>query len=120
MPGKYFSDVGDMIRTMSCTVDENSREWELIDVRPEFYNAIVDGYLHGMGAEFTAAEIENIHKSGLLMTYMQTIRFLTDFLNGDVYYRTTYPEQNLNRALNQLILLEKLEQYLSQMGTRME
>lgn len=120
MPGKYFSDVGDMIRTMACTVDENSREWELIDVRPEFYNAIVEGYLHGMGAEFTAAEIENIHKSGLLMTYMQTIRFLTDFLNGDVYYRTTYPEQNLNRALNQLILLEKLEQYISQMKTRMQ
>jgi aminoglycoside phosphotransferase (APT) family kinase protein len=116
MPGKYFSDLGDMIRTMACTVDENSREWELIDVRPEFYNAIVEGYLHGIGSELTQAEKENIHKSGLLMTYMQTARFLTDFLNGDVYYRTTYPEQNLNRALNQLILLEKMEAFLGIKG----
>ena len=112
MPGKYFSDLGDMIRTMACTVDENSREWEIIDVRPEFYDAIVSGYLQGIDTELTEAEKADIHKSGLLMTYMQTLRFLTDFLQGDVYYRTTYPEQNLNRALNQLILLEKLEEFL--------
>ena len=113
MPGKYFSDLGDMIRTMACTVDENSREWEIIDVRPEFYDAIVSGYLQGIGTELTEAEKATIHKSGLLMTYMQTLRFLTDFLQGDIYYRTTYPEQNLNRALNQLILLEKLEEFLA-------
>jgi hypothetical protein len=93
-------------------VDENSREWEIIDVRPEFYDAIVSGYLQGIDTELTEAEKADIHKSGLLMTYMQTLRFLTDFLQGDVYYRTTYPEQNLNRALNQLILLEKLEEFL--------
>ncbi|HYC29324.1 MAG TPA: phosphotransferase, partial [Chitinophagaceae bacterium] len=113
MPGKYFSDLGDMLRTMACTVDENSREWEHIDIRPEFYNAIVEGYLQGIGNELTEAERTNIHKSGLLMTFMQTLRFLTDFLQGDTYYKTTYPEQNLNRALNQLILLEKLEALLA-------
>jgi Ser/Thr protein kinase RdoA (MazF antagonist) len=112
MPGKYFSDVGDMIRTMACTVDENSREWESINIIPEYYTAIVQGYLDGMGDELTIDEKENIHKSGLLMTYMQTLRFVTDFLQGDIYYRTTYPEQNLNRALNQLVLLEKLEDFL--------
>ncbi|HEY0680287.1 MAG TPA: aminoglycoside phosphotransferase family protein [Chitinophagaceae bacterium] len=112
MPGKYFSDLGDMIRTMACTVDENSREWEKIDIKPEFYEAIVNGYLDGIGKELTTEETANIHKSGLLMVYMQTIRFVTDFLNGDIYYQTTYPEQNLNRALNQLILLEKLEEFL--------
>jgi hypothetical protein len=48
-----------------------------------------------------------------MMIYMQALRFITDFLEGDRYYRTIYPEQNLNRALNQLILLEKLEEYLS-------
>jgi hypothetical protein len=116
MPGKYFSDLGDMIRTMACTVDENSRDWEHIDVRPEFYEAIVDGYLHGIGNELMEAERENIHKSGLLMTYMQTLRFVTDFLQGDTYYKTTYPEQNLNRALNQLVLLEKLEDFLAEKG----
>jgi Ser/Thr protein kinase RdoA (MazF antagonist) len=114
MPGKYFSDLGDMIRTMACTVDENSREWEMIDIRPEFYHAIVKGYLDGIGDEFTAEEKANIHQSGLLLTFMQTLRFVTDFLQGDVYYKTTYPEQNLNRALNQLVLLEKLEDFLKE------
>lgn len=113
MPGKYFSDLGDMIRTMACTVDENSREWEQIDIRPDFYDAIVHGYLDGIGNELTDEEQNNIHKSGLIMTYMQTLRFVTDFLMNDSYYRTTYPEQNLNRALNQLVLLEKLEDFLT-------
>lgn len=112
MPGKYFSDLGDMIRTMACTVDENSRAWEQIDIKPEFYNAIVEGYVQGIGNELTEAEREHIHMSGLLMTFMQTLRFLTDFLQGDIYYRVAEPEHNLNRALNQLILLEKLEEYL--------
>jgi len=113
MPGKYFSDLGDMIRTMACTVDENSREWEHIDTKPEFYDAIVDGYLDGIGNELSSEEKAHIHKSGLIMTYMQTLRFVTDFLQGDAYYKTTYPEQNLNRALNQLILLEKMEDFLA-------
>ncbi|HYE53219.1 MAG TPA: aminoglycoside phosphotransferase family protein [Chitinophagaceae bacterium] len=114
MPGKYFSDLGDMIRTMACTVDENSREWEIIDIRSDFYDAIVQGYLDGIGNELTPEEKINLHQSGLLMIFMQTLRFVTDFLQGDVYYRTSYPEQNLNRALNQLILLEKLEFFLAQ------
>jgi len=112
MPGKYFSDLGDMIRTMACTESEESRNWEKIDVREDFYHAIVDGYLKGAANLLTTTEVENIHMSGILMTYMQSIRFITDFLNNDRYYKTTYHEQNLNRALNQLILLEKLEEFL--------
>lgn len=111
MPGKYFSDIGDMVRTMACTEEENSTAWELIDVKPDYYNAIVNGYMEGMGADLTAAEKQHIHQPGLLLTYMQCIRFVTDFLNNDIYYKTIYPEQNLNRALNQLILLEKLEAF---------
>ena len=112
MPGKYFSDIGDMIRTMACTEEENSTAWEVIDVKPDYYKAIMDGYMEGMGDTLTAAEKKNIHQSGLLLTYMQCLRFVTDFLNNDIYYKTTYPEQNLNRALNQLILLEKLEEFI--------
>ena len=110
MPGKFFSDVGDMIRTMACTEGEESRNWETIDIKPEFYDAIIKGYLNGMGDVFSAEEKEHIHFSGLMMIYMQALRFITDFLESDKYYKTTYPEQNLNRALNQLILLEKLEE----------
>jgi hypothetical protein len=112
MPGKYFSDLGDMIRTMICTVDENSSDWEAIEIRATFYKAILEGYLKGIGNIFSTEEIKNIHYSGLILIYMQSMRFVTDFLQSDIYYKINYPEQNLNRALNQLILLEKLEEFL--------
>jgi Ser/Thr protein kinase RdoA (MazF antagonist) len=109
MPGYYFSDIGDLIRSMAGTVDENSTQWEAIDIRKDFYEAIIEGYLEGMGNAFTPAERDHIHYAGLMLLYMQCLRFLTDFLNNDIYYITTYPEQNLNRALNQMLMLEKLE-----------
>jgi thiamine kinase-like enzyme len=113
MPGYFFSDLGDMIRTMACTRDENSTEWEQIGIKKQYYNAIMKGYLEGMGNLFTADEKAHIHQSGLLITYMQSLRFLSDFLNNDIYYKITYKEQNLHRAFNQYILLEKLEEYLA-------
>lgn len=112
MPGRFFSDLGDMIRSMSCSVDENSLCWEEIHIIPDFYQSIIRGYLEGVGDIFSNAEKQHIHWAGLIMIYMQGIRFLADFLNGDIYYKIEYPEQNLNRALNQLILLEKLETFL--------
>jgi hypothetical protein len=112
MPGKFFSDLGDMIRSMACTVDENSTNWEEIDIRPSFYKAILNGYLEGIGNIFAAEEKRNIHYSGLILIYMQSLRFITDYLNNDIYYKINYTEQNLSRAMNQLILLEKLEIFL--------
>ncbi len=112
MPGKFVSDLGDMIRTMACSEDEDSTNWEGIRIRAPFYHAILKGYLEGIGPILTQEEKKNIHYSGLLLVYMQALRFLSDFLQGDKYYKTTYPEQNLNRARNQLTLLEKLERFL--------
>jgi thiamine kinase-like enzyme len=113
MPGYYFSDLGDMIRSIACTVDENSTRWEDIGIEKKYYNAIVSSYLEAMKGELTREEQYHIHHSGLILTYMQALRFVTDFLNNDTYYKTSYPEQNLNRALNQLILLEKIEGFLT-------
>ena len=62
----------------------------------------------------TDSEKKFIHYSGLLITYMQALRFLSDYLNGDMYYRTTYTEQNFHRAMNQLTLLQRLEEFLSE------
>ena len=61
---------------------------------------------------FTEAEKKYIHYSGLLIIYMQALRFLTDYLNGDIYYQISYKEENLNKAKNQLILLQQLEEFL--------
>ncbi len=114
MPGLFFSDLGDMIRSMAGTTDENSTRWEDIAIRKDYYEAIVNGYLAGIDNSLTNAEKKHIHYSGILMLFMQCLRFTTDFLNNDIYYQTSYPEQNLNRALNQLIMLEKLEEFVSE------
>ena len=113
MPGYFFSDLGDMIRSMVCSLDENSTDFDQLCVRKDFYDAIISGYLKGMKNELTASEKKYIHYSGILLLYMQALRFLTDYLAGDIYYRITYPEQNFDRAKNQLILLQRLEEFLS-------
>jgi hypothetical protein len=112
MPGYFFSDLGDIIRSMACGYDENSIEYENISIRKKFYDAIIEGYLSVMEKQLTESEIKYIHYSGLIMIYMQALRFLTDYLNGDIYYRIEYAEQNLNQAKNQFILLKKLEEFL--------
>ena len=117
MPGRFYSDIGDMVRTMACSREENSTEWENIDIVPDYYHAIIDGYIDGSGNTLTRTEKAHLHYAGQMLIYMQCLRFVTDFLNNDIYYKTIYPEQNLNRALNQLILLEKLETFLEELGT---
>lgn len=112
MPGYFFSDLGDMIRTMVCPADENSKDQHDIIIRKDYYEAVLDGYLSVLGKEFTGGETRYIHYAGLLMTYMQALRFLTDYIGGEKYYRTSYPGQNLDRARNQLLLLERLEEFL--------
>ena len=67
-----------------------------------------------MGDMFTTKENSFLHHSGLIMIYMQGIRFLTDYLANDVYYKTEYPEQNFDRASNQFSLFESLEIFLQE------
>jgi len=113
MPGYFFSDLGDMIRSMAPTEDEHSTDWNAIDVKKNLYEAILKGYTAGMEGELTTEENRHLHSAGLLLTYMQALRFLADYLNNDIYYQTTHPEENYDRAYNQLILLQKLEDMLN-------
>lgn len=112
MPGYFFSDLGDMIRSMVASQDEKDKELDKLYVRKEFYEAILDGYLSILENQLTEAEKKYIHFAGLAMICMQALRFLTDYLDGDIYYRIEYPEQNYDRAKNQLALLQKLEEFL--------
>lgn len=109
MPGYFISDFGDMIRTYVSPANEEESDLEKISVRREVFDAIVKGYLEFMGDELTETEKEHIHYSGLFMTYMQALRFLTDHLNNDVYYGAQYEGHNRMRALNQIRLLRELE-----------
>lgn len=108
MPGYFISDVGDMMRTYLSPVSEEESDVEKIVLRNEFYNAIAEGYLSEMKDELTIQEKDSFLFAGRYMTYMQALRFLTDYLNDDVYYGAGYKGHNLVRATNQLVLLEKL------------
>lgn len=108
MPGKIISDLGDMVRTYVSPVPEESVEFEKVVMRQEFYQALVEGYLSEMKDVLTETEKSAIFYSGLFLVYMQGIRFLADYLNGDVYYPIKYPEHNLDRAKNQMVLLRDL------------
>lgn len=112
MPGYFFSDIGDMIRSIACNLDEASTEFDKLEIRKDHYRSIVEGYSSIMNEYFTEAEKKYIHYSGIIMIYMQALRFITDYLNGDIYYRIIYPGQNFDRAMNQLTLLKRLEEFL--------
>lgn len=110
MPGYFISDVGDMMRTYLSPVSEEETDFSKIEIREDYFKAIADGYLSEMNGELTAAEKKAFVYAGKFMIYMQSLRFLTDYLNNDVYYGAKYAEHNLNRAGNQIHLLQKLIQ----------
>jgi Ser/Thr protein kinase RdoA (MazF antagonist) len=108
MPGYFISDVGDMMRTYLSPVSEEENDFNKIEVRDEFYKAIVHGYYSEMKDELTATEKKYFFYAAKFMIYMQALRFLTDYFNSDTYYGAKYPSQNLIRATNQTILLQRL------------
>lgn len=108
MPGYFISDVGDMMRTYLSPVSEEETDFNKIEVRSDFYKAIVQGYFDEMKDELTSVEKEHFFYAGTFMIYMQSIRFLTNYINDDKYYEAKYPEHNLVRAQNQAVLLQRL------------
>lgn len=105
MPGYYLSDVGDMMRTYLSPANEEETDLSKIHIRENFFRAIYKGYMSEMGSILTETEKQHFIFSGELMIYMQGLRFLTDFLNNDIYYGAKYPDHNLTRAKNQFKLL---------------
>jgi thiamine kinase-like enzyme len=112
--GYFFSDLGDMIRSMACSASEHATDFSALHIQPAFYEALLVGYQAALNEELTPDEKKYIHMSGLMMIYMQALRYMTDYLNGDVYYRISHPEQNVERTRNQLALLNSLEHYLKE------
>jgi len=108
MPGYFISDVGDMLRTYLSPVSEEEKDFSKIQIREEYFQAIVDGYLSEMKDELTPEEKKYFVYAGKFMIYMQAIRFLTDYINDDIYYGSKYEGHNLIRCNNQLELLKQL------------
>ncbi|MBK8846246.1 MAG: phosphotransferase [Bacteroidetes bacterium] len=108
MPGYFISDLGDMLRTMLCIGDENCNDKKQLLIRNDFYHAIIRGYKNGMDGIWSSLEDRYVDYAGQFMTYMQALRFLTDYLNQDIYYKINYETHNLDRAKNQIYFLNQL------------
>jgi Ser/Thr protein kinase RdoA (MazF antagonist) len=108
MPGYFISDVGDMMRTYLSPVSEEEKNFDKISIREDYFQAIAKGYLQEMRSELNPVEIQHFVYSGMFMIYMQALRFLTDYLENDKYYGSSYEGHNYIRAKNQIILLERL------------
>jgi hypothetical protein len=107
MPGYYISDVGDMLRTYICPVSEEEKEFSKIIIREEYFRETVNGYLSEMHSRLSEPEKQYFVYSGKFAIYMQALRFLTDYLNNDIYYSIHYEDHNLVRANNQIELLKR-------------
>lgn len=108
MPGYFISDVGDMMRTYLSPVSEDEKDFTKIEIREDFYAAVVQGYFDEMKEVLTETEQKYFFYAGTFIIYMQALRFLTDYINNDIYYGSSYPGHNLVRAGNQTVLLQKL------------
>ncbi len=106
MPGTVLSDFGDMVRTFAP--DRYEDDFGEVEIRPMVLQALEEGFLEGMGSTLSPAEQQHLHLGARWIVAEQALRFLTDYLNGDIYYKIRYPEHNLVRARNQLSLLARL------------
>ena len=108
MPGSALYDFGDMVRTSTAAAAEDEKDLSKVYSKKEYFEALVRGYLAN-AAFLTEAERANMALSGRIITLTIGIRFLTDYLKGDVYFHTAYPEHNLVRCRTQLRMVESME-----------
>jgi hypothetical protein len=111
MPTARFWDVGDLLRSASTRGAEDDPDPLANAVDPALFHAIVDGYRDAVEPVVASGSVEDaaLEVAGQLITYEQALRFLTDYLRGDVYYRTTRAGQNLDRTRAQLALLTSMQ-----------
>lgn len=110
MPGISLYDFGDAIRSGATHALEDEKDLDKVYVDLEFFEAFTKGFLEGTNSSLTEKEIEMLPMGAKVITLEQAIRFLTDYLDGDVYYKTSYSNQNLDRTRTQLKLVKDIEE----------
>lgn len=115
MPGSALFDFGDAIRSGANTAAEDEKDLNLVSMNIEIFEAYAEGYLESTIGLLTKTEIDLLAFSARFITFVIGLRFLTDYIDGDPYYRTQYPEHNLVRAKVQFKLVESMEQQFDQM-----
>ena len=108
MPGYIAYDFGDAIRSLVNTAEEDEPNLDKIDVNMPLFKAYTDGYLKEATHFLSENEIKSLYYAIFLFPYMQGVRFLTDYLQGDTYYKIAYPTHNLVRTKSQFQLFKKL------------
>lgn len=112
MPGIVQYDFGDSIRTICSMATEDETDLNRVAFNKEFYQAYHQAFTKELKGILSQKEIELLPLAPPTITFIMGLRFLTDYLNGDVYYKTKYAEHNLDRAANQLTLVKRMEEVL--------
>ncbi len=115
MPGLSLYDFGDSIRFGANTAAEDEKDISKVSLSLENFKAYTLGYLTTAGESLTKNEIEQLAFSSKLMTLECGMRFLGDFINGDTYFKTEYPEHNLVRCRTQFTLVADIEKKMDEM-----
>ncbi len=115
MPGLSLYDFGDMVRSGTNAAEEDEIDLSKVGMRFDMYEAFHKGFMSTAGGFLTPAEREMMPFSGKLITLEIGIRFLADYLNGDIYFRTRRPHHNLDRARNQFKMVESIESQYERM-----
>jgi len=113
MPGYIAYDFGDAIRTIINKAAEDEADLDKIQLNMPLFEAYTRGYLETAHRFLYPMEIKSLVDGVLLLPYMQMVRFLTDYLNGDTYYKIGHHEHNLQRTRAQMRLVSEIEQHES-------
>lgn len=111
MPSFIFSDYGDFLRSAANTGAEDDKDLDRVNFNMDIFQAFTKGYLESAKSFLLPVEIENLPYAAALFPYMQCVRFLADYINGDTYYKIQYPEHNLVRTKAQFKLLQSVEEH---------
>lgn len=115
MPGLALYDFGDSIRFGANTCDEDEADTDKVKIDLDYFKAYAEGFLSQAGESLNQCEIDNLAFSAKLMTLECGMRFLTDYLNGDTYFKTSYDNHNLVRAKSQFALVRDMEKNMDKM-----
>lgn len=110
MPGYVAYDFGDAIRTIINTAAEDEADLSKIDLNIPLFEAYTRGYLEQAGKFLTPVEVDSLFMGVLMLPFIQAVRFLTDHINGDIYFKIHHAGHNLQRAKAQIQLIRKLEE----------
>lgn len=115
MPGFVAYDFGDMMRTGTCFAEEDETDLSKVVIDMNMFKAIATGYIEEANKFLTRTEKDNLVIGGLIITLEMSVRFLTDYLQKDIYFKIHRPKQNIDRTRAQLRLVKEMEHKYDEM-----